>query len=102
MTTSDVDDNKVDLLLETATIPWRELQYFFAGGKAIYVHPDLDLINVANQFATDNKVDVENCISKQQIGPVSNDQARHWYDTDANVWAVVVKPWVLVQHSKDA
>jgi len=28
---------------------------------------------------------------------VSNDQARNWYEKDALVWAVVVKPWVLIQ-----
>lgn len=99
MTTNDLDDSKAELLLETAIISWHELQIFFAAGKAIYVHPELDLINVASQFADDNKVEVENWISQQKLGPVSNDQARQWYEANADVWAVVVKPWVLVQHT---
>ena len=30
-------------------------------------------------------------------GPVSDLQAQDWYQQDSEVWAVVVKPWILVQ-----
>ena len=104
MTTADfndsLDDAKTDLLLETSVIPWRELQIFFAGGKTIFVHPDIDLIEVAHQFALDNRKDVEAWMQKQQVGPVPDEVARSWYHDDVNVWAVVVKPWVLVQLAK--
>ena len=86
-----------DLLLETATIPWHELQYFFAGGKAIFVDSSLDLIEVANQFAQDNKQAVDQWIKNEMVKPVPDNVARTWYESKANVWAVVVKPWVLVQ-----
>ncbi|MCK4706074.1 MAG: DUF2288 family protein, partial [Gammaproteobacteria bacterium] len=32
--------------------------------------------------------------------PVADKQAKNWYDEEAMVWAVVVKPWVLVQPLK--
>jgi hypothetical protein len=35
-----------------------------------------------------------------QFGKVSDEQAQHWWDEDAVLWAVVVSPWVLVQPVK--
>ncbi len=32
-----------------------------------------------------------------QIARVTDAQALAWYDADADVWAVVVRPYVLVQ-----
>jgi hypothetical protein len=32
-----------------------------------------------------------------QIARVSDAQALAWYESDADVWAVVVRPYVLVQ-----
>ena len=91
------EDTKKELLLETASIPWHELQYFFAGGKAIFVDSNLDLIEVAHQFAQNNKQAVDQWIKNEKVMPVPDNVARTWYESNANVWAVVVKPWVLVQ-----
>lgn len=88
---------QTELLAETSKIAWKELQYFFASGKAIYVATELDLINIAAHIAADNTDVVEGWMQSTQIAPVSNDQARTWYENDTIVWAVVVKPWVLVQ-----
>ena len=93
----DIDPVKQEIISETSKIAWQELQYFFASGKAVYVSEKLDLIEVASCFANDNKVMVENWMNNKQIMLVENDQAKNWYDNDAIVWAVVVKPWVLVQ-----
>lgn len=87
-----------DIHAETARIPWKELQYLFAGGKVIHVAAELDLVEVALQFSRDNRDIVESWISAGRIAPVSDDQARAWIETDADVWAVVVKPWILVQN----
>ena len=88
---------KAKVNLETSQIPWQELQRFFAAGLAIAVNTDLDLIEVAYQFSIDNKPLVENWLNKQQIGLVSDQQAIDWLNSNAEVWAVVVKPWILVQ-----
>ena len=86
---------------ETAKIAWTELQRFFAAGKAIHVSPDLDLVETALQISNDNSAQVQQWMATGQLAPVSDDQARFWIDTDATVWAVVVKPWVLVQTVKE-
>ncbi len=94
MSDSEVDRN---ILEETAKIPWKELQLFFASGKAVYVNKELDLINVATQIKNDNKSVVDKWMQENQVMPVPDEKAKIWYEEDATVWAVVVKPWVLVQ-----
>ncbi len=88
---------KEEIHAETSKIAWSELQRFFAAGKAIFVAVDLDLIEVALQIANDNSAIVKQWMEQGKVAPVSDDQARYWFDSDATVWAVVVKPWVLVQ-----
>ncbi|MFA5825267.1 MAG: DUF2288 domain-containing protein [Gallionellaceae bacterium] len=87
--------------LETARIAWKELQRFFASGSAISVTADLDLVEVAFQISEDNKKQVAQWLSGGKIGPVTDAQALIWYEADADVWAVVVSPYVLVQEVKD-
>lgn len=84
--------------LETARIAWKELQRFFASGAAICVSADLDLVEVAYQISADNRVQVEQWMFAGKIAKVSDAQAQAWLDADAEVWAVVVSPWVLVQY----
>lgn len=88
---------KTKVNLETASIPWAELQRFFAAGLAIAVAGELDLVEVAYQFSQDNKTQVEQWLNAGQIGPVSDGQAGIWVAENSMVWAVVVRPWVLVQ-----
>jgi hypothetical protein len=83
--------------LETARIAWKELQRFFASGGAVYVSDELDLVEVAYQFSEDNKLQVERWLLKGQVARVSDEQAQAWFDADAEMWAVVVSPYVLVQ-----
>lgn len=99
-TFSDDDGIQKNLTLETAQIAWHELQYFFARGMAIYVSSDLDLVDVATQIARDNKTSVEQWMQIGKIANVTNEQAKKWHASDTMVWAVVVKPWVLVQESR--
>ncbi len=89
--------SKKEINLETSQIPWHELQRFFASGSVITVSSDLDLIDVAYQCSMDNKSQVENWLSEQQIAQVTDQQALKWYENDETLWAVVVKPWILVQ-----
>ncbi len=91
----DLSKDKVNL--ETSQIPWKELQRFFAAGMVVYVAKELDLVDVAYQFSKDNKTQVEQWLQSQQVAMVSDQQALAWWEEDAVVWAVVVKPWLLVQ-----
>jgi hypothetical protein len=97
MENSALQIEKVKVNLETSKIPWHELQRFFAAGLAIAVSTDLDLVEVAWQFAEDNKPQVESWLNNRQVALVSDEQAKDWLTNDSNVWAVVVKPWILVQ-----
>ncbi len=91
------DLSREKMNLETSRITWKELQRFFAAGKAVSVSSNLDLVDVADQFARDNKVLVEQWMGEGKVGLVTDSQALEWFEEDAEVWAVVVKPWVLVQ-----
>ncbi len=83
--------------LETSRIEWKELQRFFASGAAIYVSGELDLVEVAFQISEDNKQQVVQWMEAGQVARVTDEQALAWYEADADMWAVVVSPYVLVQ-----
>ena len=84
---------------ETAKIPWRELQRLFAAGKVMQVDAALDLVDVACAIHDDDVDQVAEWTRAAQLGPVADAQARSWFEDDALVWAVVLKPWVLVQET---
>lgn len=83
--------------LETAQIHWHELQRFFASGNAIAVDPTLDLTHVAAQIVADNAAQIKTWMDAGLVDAVKDEQAQIWYEQNALVWAVVIKPWVLVQ-----
>lgn len=82
---------------ETARIAWKELQRYFAGGYTLHVDLQLDLIDVAYQMHCDNAPQIEQWMNSNLILQVTNQQAREWYNNDQEMWACVIKPWVLVQ-----
>ncbi|WP_295405394.1 DUF2288 domain-containing protein [uncultured Thiocystis sp.] len=93
------EDDRCQLNQETARIPWRDLQRFFAQGKVIWVRDSLDLIEIALLIARDDARMIDAEMAQGSIVPVPDRQARHWFETNASLWAVVVKPWVLVQEA---
>ncbi|BCK88887.1 hypothetical protein MIZ01_2693 [Sideroxyarcus emersonii] len=100
MTTLNPQDFKrASVNLETARIAWKELQRFFASGSAILVGAELDLVEVAFQISEDNKAQVLEWMQRGQLARVPDAQALAWYEADADVWAVVVRPYVLVQQA---
>lgn len=88
---------RAKIVTETAKIPWQNLQRFFASGKTLFVSRELDLIDVAYAFQQDDSDIVAGWVDSEQIKAVSTEQAKQWISADSLVWAVVVKPWVLVQ-----
>lgn len=91
------DELLTKLNLETSLINWHDLQTYYARGHVVRVAPDLDLLDVAAELAADNKARFEQWMKDDRIGDVPPDMARAWYDRNAELWAVVVAPWVLVQ-----
>ena len=86
--------------LETAQIPWKELERYFAAGKIIAVDDKTDMIQVATLMASDDVTAISALLEKKQIEKVTDEQARIWSESDARLWAVVVRPWILVQQRK--
>lgn len=99
-TNSSQEINRAKLNLETAQMAWRDMQRYFASGVALYVSPELDLVDAAWQMSEDNIGQIGVWMNAGQLGKVSDGQAAQWFNTDARLWAVVVSPWVLVQPVK--
>lgn len=94
---TDPEVRKAMLNTETAKIPWRELQRYFASGSAIAVAPELDLLEVGDVTMADDRGKMEAWTTSGKVAPVSDDQALEWYEANALMWAVVLSPWVFVQ-----
>ncbi len=84
---------------ETARVRWAELSRHFAAGRAYRVGAGLDLVEVAAALAEDDGARVQGWIAADGIAPVSDRQAQDWLDRDPLLWAVVVKPYVLIQEA---
>lgn len=100
MNDEEVLRNKLNL--ETAQIPWRELERFFAAGNVFAISESLDLVEVALAMTLDDKARIELWLTEGKIVRVSDDEAKSWHDSDSLLWAIVVSPWVLVQEKRAA
>ncbi len=90
---------KARLNMETAKIGWSELQRPFAKGTVFVVAPELDLVETAARMIHDDKSSVEKWIEQNKLVQANIEDARRWNDTDPDLWAVVVAPWILVQEA---
>ena len=61
---------------------------------------DKDLIKVAIAFHQDNTDLVKNWLASGSLFEVSDQQAQRWFEKNAELWAVVIPPFVLVQEVK--
>ena len=94
---NDAEIERARINAETAKIAWSELQRFFAGGHAISVSRELDLVDVAWHLSRDDVARLRVWTDLGQVAPVSDAEAADWIATDALMWCVVVRPWILVQ-----
>lgn len=85
------------ILGETAIIPWHQLQPFFAKGALLWVDAALDLIAVGEALAEDKAATLAIWMEAGQVAKVSETRALDFFERDAQLWAVVVSPWVLIQ-----
>ena len=97
-------ENDTDLRLkvnrETARLPWAELLKHFASGNVVWVANALDLVDVAVRISHDDKANISDWMARGQIAKVSDQQAQTWLEANAELWAVVVSPFILVQEQK--
>ncbi|MDF3035694.1 MAG: hypothetical protein K0S28_968 [Paucimonas sp.] len=88
---------RLQLNQETSRMPWSELLRHFAGGHVLIVDGKLDLIEVAARMAGDDTESVSRWLCEGSLAKMSDAQAQQWLDEEAMPWAVVVKPWILIQ-----
>lgn len=88
---------RAKLNFETARINWQALQRFFAMGSTLSVAIELDLVEVGTCFAEDDQATVGSWLERGLVTPVKDEQAREWLAQNADLWCLVVRPWVLVQ-----
>jgi hypothetical protein len=86
-----------DLHAQTARVQWQELERHFARGVVIRVDSDLDLVRVATCLANDDRASTEVWLAAGQIAPLDTATAKRWASGAAQLWAVVLAPWVVVQ-----
>jgi len=90
-----------DLHLETARIPWQELQRFFAGGRLLLLDSREDMLDVAASLVANDVRRIQSLIKQELLVHPNDEQAKFWVADDAELWAVVLNPWVLVQENQD-
>jgi hypothetical protein len=85
---------------ETARLPWTELLKHFAQGNLVWVANSLDLVDVAVRIAHDDKANISQWMNCGQLARVNDEQAAAWLASNAELWASVVSPFILVQEQK--
>ncbi|MYM32340.1 hypothetical protein SAMN05192549_11717 [Duganella sacchari] len=90
--------NKVNR--ETARLPWTELLKHFAQGNVVWVANSLDLVDVAVRVSHDDKANISQWMNAGLLAKVNDQQAQEWLENNAQLWACVVSPFILVQQEK--
>lgn len=94
------DELRQRLNTETAHIRWQELERHFAQGAVITVTAALDLIEVAARMAENDTVAIQGWLEDERVHRTTSDEALRWSQSERELWAVVVAPWVLVQEPR--
>jgi hypothetical protein len=102
MQTKPENDTELRLKVnrETARLPWTELLKHFAAGTVVWVADSLDLVDVAVRVSHDDKANITQWMNAGLLAKVSDQQAQGWLESNAELWAVVVSPFILVQQEK--
>lgn len=95
--TTPSDILRAKLNLETAQLPWSELERHFARGDVIKVAIGTDLIEAALNVAENRTDIVQAWLADGRIARADMSDAEDWHARQPMFWAVVVAPWVLVQ-----
>lgn len=97
-------ENKDQLIarlnMETARITWQELERHFARGELLTVCTSLDLVHVGVAMINDDKSTVDDWLKKGELRQATDEDASGWSNSEPELWAVVIAPWVLVQEKE--
>lgn len=87
-----------DLLnAQTGRITWPELARYFARGLVVCVEPGEDLVAVAELLVDDDAKAMAGLAADGKLHRALDEDAIRWQEENAEFWAVVIAPWVVVQ-----
>jgi hypothetical protein len=82
---------------ETGKLGWVDIERHFSRGVVVKVEAGLDLIEVAAVMVEDNKTTFVRWMEAGQVARATQDDALRWQSVEAQFWAIVIAPWLLVQ-----
>lgn len=92
-----IELEKAKIVGETAKAPWKELERFYAQGILILVDNSLDLVEVGFAISSDNTKTINQWMESSLLVRQFDQQAIEWANENADLWTVVIRPWVLIQ-----
>jgi hypothetical protein len=95
-----IQREKAKIVGETAKALWKELERFYAQGILILVSDTLDLVEVGYTISIDNADQIKQWMEAKLLVKNFDQQAIEWEKDNAEVWSVVIRPWVLIQEPK--
>ncbi len=90
-----------ELTQERGLLTWPELFRHFARGVVVVVDPDLDLLDVAEAMARDDRDLFSGWMSQGLVLQAQDSHAKRWEASSQALDAIVVAPWVLVSETPD-
>ncbi|MDB4977612.1 MAG: hypothetical protein JWN48_5953 [Myxococcaceae bacterium] len=96
----DASDNPLRAKLRSEVLPasWPELLYQFARGGLFLVASEVDLLDVAEAMANDDRPRIEQLLQTGALRRASDDDARVFQATPGvRLQFVIVQPWVVAQ-----
>lgn len=90
-----------ELAEERGRLTWPELERHFARGVVVVVDPGLDLLDVAEVMARDDRETFSRWLTQGLVVQAEDSHARAWQSTSKTLEAIVVAPWVLVSETSD-
>ncbi len=91
--------DRKELEEERGHLSWPELERHFARGVVVVVDPSLDLLEVAEAMARDDREIFSGWMSEGLVQQAQDSHALRWQGATQTLEAIVVAPWVLVSES---
>ena len=82
---------------ETSKLAGVDLEKHFARGVVFKVAKGTDILDVAIVMSRDDKDTLKQMIDDKKVTGAEIEDAKKWHELSANLWTVVIAPWVLVQ-----
>lgn len=88
---------------DLAEVPWKDLRIHLQRDAIIIVAAELDLVEVAEAVARDDKQSVEGWIAAEQLLKPTAEQAEAWEgELEKPFRMLIVQPFILVQPTEHA